>query len=59
MDQAIERIHVPAWAWLLAFAAAFALYAMSYDNGFALQGAAEQVHEFFHDGRHFLGVPCH
>ncbi len=59
MDQAIERIHVPAWAWLLVSVAVFALYAIGSDNGFALQGVAQQAHELFHDGRHFLGVPCH
>lgn len=59
LDQSIERIHIPAWAWLLIAAAAFSMYMVSSDNGMALQGAAETVHEFFHDGRHFLGVPCH
>lgn len=59
MDQAIERVHVPLWAWLVVLGAALAVYLMSFDNGMALRSAASTVHEFFHDGRHFLGVPCH
>lgn len=55
----MERVAVPAWAWLLAALAAVGLYAMSMDNGALLAGYAERAHEFFHDGRHFLGVPCH
>jgi len=41
------HIQVPAWAWA---AMAFALFIMS--NWMT-------VHEFFHDGRHALGFPCH
>lgn len=59
MDQAIERVHVPLWAWLVVLGAALAVYLMSLDNGMALRSAASTAHEFFHDGRHFLGVPCH
>ena len=56
---ALERVDVPIWAWLAVLAAAFAVYLMSLDNGFALGGLAASAHELFHDGRHFLGVPCH
>jgi len=56
---ALERAAVPAWAWLVVLAAVFAVYLMALDNGMALRGVAHQAHEFFHDGRHFLGVPCH
>jgi hypothetical protein len=55
----VDRTHVPMWAWLMAFAAALAVYLISLDNGLVLRGVAQQAHEFFHDGRHFLGVPCH
>jgi hypothetical protein len=55
----VEQVKVPAWAWLVVAMAAGALYLMSLDNGLLLQGLAERFHEFFHDGRHFLGVPCH
>lgn len=59
MERAIERIEVPAWAWLLLLVSTVGVYLMAYDNGFALQSAAATAHEFFHNGRHFLGVPCH
>jgi hypothetical protein len=36
-----------------------AVYAMALDNGATLKAGATVLHEFFHDGRHFLGVPCH
>jgi hypothetical protein len=55
----LQRAHVPVWAWLVVLMAAFAVYLMTLDNGLVLRGVAHQAHEFFHDGRHFLGVPCH
>lgn len=62
MDTAlrVERISIPAWAWLLTAALLAGLYLMTMENGLALSGgAADQLHEFFHDARHFVGVPCH
>lgn len=56
---AVERVSVPGWAWALVLLAALAIYLLSLDNGLALRGLAHEAHEFFHDGRHFLGVPCH
>ena len=56
---AVERVRVPMWAWAAVAASAFAAYLMALDNGAALGGLAAQAHELFHDGRHFLGVPCH
>ena len=52
-------------AVLLAMAILFALlavFAVAFDQSYALSGAAKAgnvVHEFFHDARHLLGVPCH
>ena len=55
-----SAIQVPAWAWALAAVALFALYLLSQENGALLSaGAAEYLHEFTHDARHALGVPCH
>jgi hypothetical protein len=61
LDEAIEleRIRVPAWTWLLVAALILAVYLITSENGTALGSAAERLHEFFHDSRHFLGVPCH
>jgi hypothetical protein len=52
-------------AVLLVMAVLFALlvvFAVGFDQSYALTGAAKAgnvVHEFFHDARHLLGVPCH
>ncbi len=52
-----ERI--PGWAYLIAVLSLIALYLMLQDNGAVLSSLAPYVHEFTHDGRHVLGVPCH
>jgi hypothetical protein len=53
-------VRVPAWAWVLAGLALFTLYVLSQENGALLPAAAaEYLHEFTHDARHGLGVPCH
>lgn len=53
------RIAVPAWAWALALLALFALYLIAQDNGAVLSQFGDTAHEFFHDARHSLGMPCH
>ena len=54
-----EAIAVPAWAWLIVAMALATVYALTMENGATLQAGATVLHELFHDGRHFLGVPCH
>ena len=56
---AFEEIDVPVWAWALVAVAALVSYFVMLENGTVLAGAAETLHKFFHDGRHFVGVPCH
>jgi hypothetical protein len=56
---AVEPIQIPHWAWLAVAAASLGAYLVTLDNGILLQTFAERAHEFFHDGRHFLGAPCH
>jgi hypothetical protein len=53
------RIHVPAWAWALVLLALFVLYLVASDSGAVLAQAGTTAHEFFHDARHALGIPCH
>ena len=55
----VERIHVPMLGWVAAVIAGVLLFVMLQENGRLLADSWETVHEFFHDGRHFLGVPCH
>ncbi|WP_033441526.1 CbtB-domain containing protein [Saccharothrix sp. NRRL B-16314] len=50
---------IPKWAYAIALVALTMTWLVLQENGVALGHAAETVHEFFHDGRHALGVPCH
>jgi hypothetical protein len=52
-------VEVPTWAWMVVLLALVAAYALTLENGLVLKAGATTLHEFFHDGRHFLGVPCH
>lgn len=56
---ALPDIDVPVWAWALVALAAVVSYFVMLENGVVLSHVAETLHEFFHDGRHFVGVPCH
>jgi hypothetical protein len=61
--EAVERreapIAVPAWAVLLAILAAGLIWALAMSNANTLAHSGNVLHEFFHDARHFIGVPCH
>jgi cobalt transporter subunit CbtB len=50
------QIRVPVAAWLIVAFALLAVFVLLQLNSTAF---AEQIHEFTHDGRHALGVPCH
>jgi uncharacterized membrane protein YobD (UPF0266 family) len=50
---------VPVWTWLVVALALLAVYAVTMENGAVLAKSAGTLHEFFHDARHFIGVPCH
>jgi hypothetical protein len=57
---AVAPIRVPLLAWLLAAVALIVFYLLLQENGLVTTGqAAAYLHEFTHDGRHALGVPCH
>jgi hypothetical protein len=44
----------------VAFLALLAYYFIGLDQGMSsVFGNHTGIHEFFHDGRHFLGFPCH
>jgi hypothetical protein len=65
MSTLVQRVHRLSPGVLLGLAAAFALlalFAVTFDQSYLLTGSAQAnnvVHEFFHDARHLLGVPCH
>jgi hypothetical protein len=52
-------IAVPVWAWALVVYGLAILYVVLQDNGQAFVLSADDLHDFFHDARHSLGVPCH
>jgi hypothetical protein len=52
------HITVPAWALALMVLSLFAAYVMLQENGWIVSHWMT-IHEFFHDGRHALGFPCH
>ncbi len=55
-------VQLPTWAWLAMALALGLLYAVTFDGGFLSERVAASgmfLHEFFHDGRHLFGVPCH
>lgn len=44
----------------VAFLALLVYYFIGVDEGMvSVFGKSTVIHEFFHDGRHFLGFPCH
>lgn len=51
-------IAIPWWSYLVAVGAVLGSYLMLQENGLLLS-QWETLHEFFHDGRHALGFPCH
>ena len=53
-----EHIRVPAWSFVLMAVGLFLAYVVLQENGLVTSHWMT-VHEFFHDGRHALGFPCH
>ncbi len=56
---ALEPISVPMWTWAVVALALAVAWALTLENGAVLAKSAGTLHEFFHDARHFVGVPCH
>jgi len=59
-----RRLVIPALAALLALFVS--MYLVAFDQGLLASLATDQLlesggvlHEYFHDARHLLGVPCH
>ena len=63
IDPGVVVAPIPGWALVALLAvAALALWLVTFDNGQLTSVLARGdlfFHEFFHDGRHVIGVPCH
>lgn len=66
LDRPISLGEMPLWSWLLALLLLAMLFALLSASGALLApllGQAAEVtnylHEFAHDGRHLLAIPCH
>lgn len=61
--EAVGVARVPSWVLLALLAlAAAVIWLVGFDNGqasAAVDGTGTFLHEFFHDGRHLSGAPCH
>jgi hypothetical protein len=55
----LQPIAVPLWTWAVVVLALGVVWALTMENGAVFARGAETLHEFFHDARHFVGVPCH
>ena len=57
-----ESVVVPKAGYVLLIGALLVLWMVTFEAGpvsSSLGQAGTFLHEFFHDGRHLLGVPCH
>ncbi len=66
LNRRISVGEMPPWSWLLALLLLVMLFALLSASGDLLvpmlgqaAGATDYLHEFAHDGRHLLAVPCH
>jgi hypothetical protein len=69
MEKTFGRRHAPVlplWSWLALALLLLVLFVLLSASGALLApllgqaaGSFDYLHEFAHDGRHLLGVPCH
>jgi hypothetical protein len=62
LDRRISLGEMPLWSWLLTLLLLGMLFILLFASGDLLghtAGMANYLHEFAHDGRHLLAVPCH
>ena len=66
LDRRISLGEMPLWSWLLSLLLLAMLFALLSASGELLlpllgqaAGVTDYLHEFAHDGRHLLAVPCH
>ncbi|MDX6379335.1 MAG: hypothetical protein QOI57_359 [Rubrobacteraceae bacterium] len=66
LDRHISLGEVPLWSWLIALLLLGMLFVLLSASGELLvpllgqaAGLTNYMHEFVHDGRHLLAIPCH
>jgi len=66
VDRRISLGEIPLWSWMVMALLLAMLFVLLSASGALLApllghaaGVADYLHEFAHDGRHLLGVPCH
>ncbi|MDQ3316446.1 MAG: CbtB-domain containing protein [Actinomycetota bacterium] len=66
LEQRSSLGEMPLWSWLLSLLLLGMLFVLLSASGELLvpllgqaAGLADYMHEFAHDGRHLLSVPCH
>lgn len=66
LERRISLGEMPLWSWLLALLLLGMLFVLLSASGALLvpllgqaAGLTDYMHEFAHDGRHLLAVPCH
>ena len=58
--EALSKGRIAVLLGVTLFLALFAYYLIGVDEGMtSLFGKTMSIHEWVHDGRHFLGFPCH
>lgn len=62
-EAVVDFARVPTWALIALLASAVVVaWLVGFDNGQltrVLDHTGTFFHEFFHDGRHLIGAPCH
>lgn len=66
LDRHISLGEMPLWSWLIAILLLGMLFVLLSASGDLLTpllgqaaGLTNYMHEFAHDGRHLLAIPCH
>ena len=66
VDRRISLGEIPLWSWMVMALLLAMLFVLLSASGALLApllghaaGMADYLHEFAHDGRHLLAIPCH
>ncbi len=66
VDRRISLGEIPLWSWMVMALLLAMLFVLLSASGALLApllghaaGVADYLHEFAHDGRHLLAIPCH